>query len=257
MLPGGRCEYVGATLPTRIQLCGRFVVELDGERVEEALPGRQGRLLLARLALARSRTVTRSELEATVWPEAPPAAADVALRALASKLRAAVGDRLDGRGDLRLALESDAWVDALAAENAIHLAESAVARGAWTEAWPEAHIALNISRRTFLAGHEAPWIEERRRTLSEIRLRALECWAATGLALGGGELTDAEAAARTLCAEAPFRESGHALLMRILHARGNTAEALRVYEDLRCRLRDELGLSPGEELRQLHEMTLG
>jgi DNA-binding SARP family transcriptional activator len=243
-------------LPARIQLCGRFTVEFDGERVEEALPGRQGRLLFARLAVARNRTLTRTELEGALWPDSPPAAADVALRALVSKLRAAVGERLQGRGDLRLALEPGAWVDVLAAEKAIHLAESAVAREAWAEAWPEAHIALNISRRVFMAGHEAPWIEERRRALSEIRLRGLECWAATGLGLGGAELRDAEAAARTLCAEAPFRESGHALLMRVLAARGNTAEALRVYEELRCRLRDELGLAPGEELRRLHEATL-
>lgn len=241
----------------RIQLCGRFSVEIDGVRVEDVLPGRQGRLLLARLALERNRVVSRSELEASVWPQQRPAASDVALRALVSKLRSAVGDRLEGRGDLCLVLEPDAWVDVLAAEESIHLAESAVARQAWTEAWPEAHIALNISRRVFLHGLEAPWIEERRQALGEIRLRALECWAATGLALGGAELTDAESAARSLTVEAPFRESGHALLMRVLHARGNTAEALRVYEELRERLRDQLGLSPGEELRRLHRDLLG
>ena len=37
--------------------------------------------------------------------------------------------------------------------------------------------------------------------------------------------------------------------MRILVARGNTAEALRAYEDLRGLLREELGAAPGPELR--------
>lgn len=44
---------------------------------------------------------------------------------------------------------------------------------------------------------------------------------------------------------APFRERGHALLMSILVARGTEPEALRVYEELRRRLRDELGALPG------------
>jgi hypothetical protein len=45
----------------RIQLCGRLVVELDGERVEAKLPGRQGRLLFAFLATHRERDPTRTE----------------------------------------------------------------------------------------------------------------------------------------------------------------------------------------------------
>jgi hypothetical protein len=32
---------------TRIQLCGRFVVRLDGQRVEDALAGTKGQLLFA------------------------------------------------------------------------------------------------------------------------------------------------------------------------------------------------------------------
>ena len=37
----------------RIQLCGRFVVDVDGARVEDALPGRRGRVLFAYLVLHR------------------------------------------------------------------------------------------------------------------------------------------------------------------------------------------------------------
>jgi len=44
--------------------------------------------------------------------------------------------------------------------------------------------------------------------------------------------------------------------MEILAARGNGAEALRVYEALRERLRDELGATPTPELRALHEQLL-
>jgi len=74
--------------------------------------------------------------------------------------------------------------------------------------------------------------------------------------VGGSELAPGERAARELVAAAPYRERAHALLMRILVARGNGAEALRVYEALRERLRDDLGASPSPELRELQAELL-
>ena len=62
--------------------------------------------------------------------------------------------------------------------------------------------------------------------------------------------------ARELVAIAPYRERAHALLMQILVARGNGAEALRVYEALRERLRDDLGATPAPELRELQAELL-
>ena len=55
----------------------------------------------------------------------------------------------------------------------------------------------------------------------------------------------------------PFREAGYGLLMEALAAQGNTAEALQVYDALRCRLRDELGTAPSAELQALHQRLLG
>ena len=37
-------------VPARVQLCGRMVIELDERRVEDKLPGRQGKALFAYLA---------------------------------------------------------------------------------------------------------------------------------------------------------------------------------------------------------------
>jgi len=101
-----------------------------------------------------------------------------------------------------------------------------------------------------------PWIDDRRHHLDGVRLRALACWAAVGLGIGRAELADAERAARLLVAEAPYRESAHRLLMEVLAARGNRAEALQAYEALRRRLREDLGTAPGEELRRLHASLL-
>lgn len=92
---------MGSGARTRIQLCGRFVLELDGRRIEAGLPSRQGRLLFAYLALSRDRAATRDELVDALWPYATPAAAPSALTVLVSKLRAALGPEvLSGRTEL-------------------------------------------------------------------------------------------------------------------------------------------------------------
>jgi DNA-binding SARP family transcriptional activator len=117
-------------------------------------------------------------------------------------------------------------------------------------------VALFTARRGFLPRCDLPWAEEYRRRLEEIRIAALECYAAVGLGVGGSELAPGERVARELIELAPYRERGYALLMQILAARGNGAEALRVYETLRQRLSDDLGATPAPELRELQEQLL-
>ena len=107
------CAGYGSSEPvaTRIELCGALTVEVDGRRVEEDLPGRQGRLLFAYLALNRERPVRRDELVDVVWDENPPGSPDAGLAALLTRLRRALGpDAVEGRSHLRLALP-DVWLD--------------------------------------------------------------------------------------------------------------------------------------------------
>jgi SARP family transcriptional regulator, regulator of embCAB operon len=242
---------------TRIQLCGRFVAEIGGYRVEEALPGRQGRLLFAYLAANRSRRVTRPELVDVLWPGGAPDAAETALAALLSKVRRAAGEGvLEGKTELRLSLAPDAWIDLEAAGIGVHRAESAVSLGDWDQAWAPARTALYTANRGLLPGYEAPWIDQRRRWLEDVRLRALECVGTVGLRMGGTELAAAVRAGRALVEAAPFRESGYRLLMEALAVEDNVAEALRVYERLRILLREELGASPGAAAQELHRRLL-
>jgi len=131
------------------------------------------------------------------------------------------------------------------------------ARGDWPEAWVAARVAQHIAVRPFLAGEDAPWIEERRRHLEGTYLRALELVSHASLVIGGGELDTAERSARSLVQRAPFRESGYRYLMQALAARDNRADALHVYEQLRTRLRDELGATPSPATQKLHRSLLG
>ena len=79
----------------RIQLCGRLVVDIDGARREDTLPGRRGRVLFAYLVLHRGSPVPRDALLMAGWGPDAPAEARNALTVLLSKLRHSLGaDRL-------------------------------------------------------------------------------------------------------------------------------------------------------------------
>ena len=162
---------------------------------------------------------------------------------------------MDGRATIRLCLP-DARVDLEAAAEAIHRAESSVAQQDWARAWGPALTALFVAERDFLPGEDAPWIDEIRHQLTELRLRALECYAAAGLGLGGTELAGAVRAGRQLTRLAPLRESGYRYLMQALAAEGNLAEALGVYGQLSEYLREQLGVSPSPATRQLYQRLL-
>jgi DNA-binding SARP family transcriptional activator/tetratricopeptide (TPR) repeat protein len=236
-----------------IRLCGRMTVEIGGREV--VLRGRQARLIVAYLAVHRQRPVSRDELIELLWPAEAPASPDDVLTALLSKLRAALGPGiLDGRRELMLS--GARWIDVEAAHADLHRAEAAFEAADWEEVCRAGHDVLDLTAAPFLLAHDHPWVEHRRRELEELRLRTLERVGSAALELGGSGIGAAERSGRAIVESAPFRESGHLLLMEALAARGDAAEALRAYEGLRVRLRDELGAIPGAELRALHERLL-
>ncbi len=242
---------------TRIQLCGRLSVELDGVELVQSLRGKQVPLLLAYLVLNRDRPVGREELIGALWPETAPRSQDAAMRTLLSRLRSALGrDIVAGRDELGLALPEPAWVDVEAAASEVWRAQRALDSGDARAAWALAQVPLNIASRGLLPGTQASWLEPRRQELADIRLQALEVIGRAGLTLGGTQLGSVERAARTLIESEPYRESGYVLLMAALEAQGNVAEGLRVYDQLRSLLRDELGITPSPEAIQAHERLL-
>jgi DNA-binding SARP family transcriptional activator len=240
------------------QVCGPLILRVDGERREADLPGRQGRQLAGFLLVNRRRAVRRDELvEALWWQDAPPDGAQATLSTLLSRVRRVLGgERLQGTGELRLALGADAAIDLETADRAVHEAESAIAQERFADAWAPSRAALNAAERGFLPDVDAPWAVERREHVENLKLRALDTVAAAGLGIGGEELASTERAARSLIAAAPFREGGYGYLMRYFAERDDVAEAMRVYERLRALLRDELGVAPSAAMTGLHQQLL-
>jgi DNA-binding SARP family transcriptional activator/ABC-type glycerol-3-phosphate transport system substrate-binding protein len=243
-------------LGVRISLTGRVSIEANGARLDErSFPGRQGRLVFAYLLAEEGRAVPRDELAEVLWGDAPPAKWEKALSVLVSKLRAMLGEcGVDGQEALRsafgcyqLVLPPTAWIDVAAAREAAERAEAALAAGDVGAAREAAREAAALARRSFLPGEDGLWVDEKRRELSELLVRALECLADASLA--AGDAREAVRHAEELTALEPYREGGYRRLMQAHAAAGDTAEALRVYERCRRLLADELGAypSPGTE----------
>jgi DNA-binding SARP family transcriptional activator len=75
--------------------------------------------------------------------------------------------------------------------------------------------------------------------------------------LWNAEYSLAAEAARDAVAIAPLRETSHQLLMRALASAGNTAEALKAYENCRKLIASELGVDPSPQTRAVYEEILG
>jgi DNA-binding SARP family transcriptional activator len=239
---------------TRIQLCGRLSVEIDGVQVADALRGKQVPLLFAYFVLS---ALGREELIGALWPHQAPRSQDAALRTLLSRLRSALGrSALVGRDELALELAEPAWIDVEAAFSQLDRARAMLERGDARVAWALAQVPINIVSRGLLPGAHADWLDHTRRELEDLRLQALDVIGRAGLELGGNQLGSAERAARALIEAEPYRESGYVLLMRALAARGNSAEGLLVFDHLRTPLRDQLGSAPSHETIAAHEALI-
>ena len=239
---------------TRVRLCGGPGLEIDGRDVSAEVPGGQAGEVLWYLLAHRERPIERTELIELLWPEVQPKDPHSDLRPILSRVRRVLGpDSLHGRENVRIELPEPVWVDVEEASRAVDSAHVAARSADWNRVREESQVAIGLLQPGFLPGRDGDWIEARRRELEELLLEALELAARGSIAFGDREeLGTAERAARELVTRSPYRETGYRFLMEALAAGGNVAEALRVYEDLRLLLRDELGVAPAAELRALH-----
>ncbi|MGH3205212.1 MAG: ATP-binding protein [Streptosporangiaceae bacterium] len=193
--------------------------------------------LVIRLALAGGKPVSTSALAEAVWDDDPPADLANALQTLVSRARRALGGAAaieQSAAGYRLAITRDD-VDALRFERLL-------LGGAVEEA-----LALWRGPALQDAGEFAVPYALR---LHQLKLDATLTWLEREIA--EGRAAAHVAGLEALAAESPLNEKVATLLMRARAATGRQAEALAVYETLRGRLADELGLDPGPDLQAVH-----
>jgi predicted ATPase/DNA-binding SARP family transcriptional activator len=233
------------------------VVDDDGSAL--ALGGARQRALLAALLLDAGRPVPAAQLVDAVWHE-PPATAAHAVEVYVSKLRKTFGAA--GRRDLILwrdrgyvALLEPGELDLERFRTLNRCGAAAAAAGDPEEAARAFTDSLALWRGEPLACLDgAPVVERARLELEDERLEALEGRLCAELALG--RHVEVVCELRRLVAAHPDREPLWCKLMLALYRCGRQAEALETFTLARGRLREQLGLEPGLELRELQRRIL-
>ena len=210
------------------------------------------RALLGVLLLHANETVSTSRLVDELWGERPPATAEKLVQGYVHALRKELGNEvLQTRPPgYRLSVEPRALdlleFERLTAEaRGVPTSESVELRRQALALWrgaPLADVVLEGPER-----HNLGRLNELRLTTQIERIDAeLELGRHAQLV---GEL-------EALVSEHPYQERAAAQLMLALYRSGRQAEALDVYRTVGRRLSDELGLQPGQELRQLEAAIL-
>jgi predicted ATPase/DNA-binding SARP family transcriptional activator len=236
----------------RIQLLGDLRAE-RGDRIVTRFRTQRTGLLLAYLAYYRGRPHLREGLIETLWPDGNPSATRANLRDLLRWLRRELeasgeGDRRARSGFAgviradRLSIQLDPELvitDVAEFETALQ-----AAAGSGDRAGRADHLgrAVDLYHGPLLPGYCDDWVLQERGWLAERHFQALE---ALLLHLEeAGDLQRALDVAQRGVRADPLREEAHVALMRLYHAAGQSAAALRQYHELERLLREQLDAPP-------------
>jgi predicted ATPase/DNA-binding SARP family transcriptional activator len=228
---------------------------VDGGR-PVTLSARKQRALLLCLLLRANEAVSTDGLIDALWGEDAPSSAAKLVQVYVSQLRRSLGagaiETCPPGYLIRVAPEQ---VDAARFERLLAEGRAAMAAANATLAASLFRRALALWRGPALeAIDDADFAAAEAGRLEELRLASLEERLGADLALGRHAEVLAELTA--LVAEHPLRERLRGQLMLALYRCGRQADALQAYRDAVRALRDELGLDPGVELRDLEHAIL-
>ncbi len=214
----------------------------DGQPV--ALTGPKRRALLALLVLRAGLVTPGSRLADELWQGAPPKSWATTLQTFVYQLRRryGVGELLTTPSGYVLEPAPDA-VDAICFEQMLQRARTTAPGdpGAGLEIFNE---ALGRWRGpAFGEFADEPWAMAEAERLEQLRVDGVEARAAC--AIGARRLDGVATELQTWTKRHPLRESLWVLRLVALAEDGRPSEALRVGEELRAVLRDELGTAPG------------
>jgi len=248
-----------------ISLLGSLEIVLDDQPVTYLATGK-ARALLAYLAVEAGHAHRRETLAGLLWPDYEERSARANLRNALSNLRKAIEDRpaIEDRGAVRGHREpfllttretiqfnraSDHWIDVVTFGKLVQ-ADVSTSR--------QLEEALALYRGPFMEGFSVEesaayedWISLVRERLQRQALAAYQ--RLIEQVEGQSEYERACALAWSWVELAPWQESAHRALMRLLALSGQRGAALAQYETCRRALREELDVEPGDETRRLYE----
>ncbi|WP_133905180.1 AfsR/SARP family transcriptional regulator [Actinophytocola oryzae] len=235
-----------------LRLLGPIELVAGGRSMD--IGGPRQRTVLATLGLNVERVTSMDGLIAAVWGEEPPETARGQIQVCISGLRKQLAEA--GHADAirtvppgyRLELHADD-VDTLAFARLVTTATEAADTGRTADAVDALRTALALWRGPALDGVDSEVVRRGATALDEQRLTAIEERVRLDLALGQHQQLVSELHA--LVNDHPLRERLHELLMIALYRSGRSAEALNAYRHARDVLIEEIGVEPGQALREL------
>jgi DNA-binding SARP family transcriptional activator len=237
------------------RILGPLEVRTDGRAVP--LGGPKPRAVLAMLLLHANRPVSAEQLALALWGDEAPAGAAKTVQVHVSRLRKALDDTdllvtTPSGYELRLEpgqLDADRFEQRLAEGRA----ELAAGRAQPAAAILEEALALWRGRPLDDLSYE-PFAQREIARLDDLRVAAFEQLVEAKLVLG--RHVEVVGQLETLIDAYPYRERLRAQLMLALYRSDRQADALQVYQDARRQLVEELGIEPGDRLRELERAIL-
>jgi DNA-binding SARP family transcriptional activator/tetratricopeptide (TPR) repeat protein len=258
---GGRKKEGQHTVVLRVGVLGPVTVWNGNEELRVGQPRQQA--VLGILAMRANRVISRGELVDAVWGQDPPASAEGGIYTYVAGLRHIIEPTRSARGPGRVLVSSGAGYvlhlvpgqpDAVAFEQYLARARQLRKNGDPVGAIDALENALGLWRGAAFSGVPGPFAETERVRLGELRSAAVEEQADVLLELGRHEEVVPDLAA--LVTDHPLRERMRGLLMIALYRCGRPAEALRVFQDGRRVLAEELGIDPGTDLSRIYQQVL-
>jgi len=237
-------------------ILGSLEVGPPEQRIRITAP--KQRAVLAALLLNANREVPLARLIRFVWDGRPPATAQTTLQSYVYRLRQLLRPLpfVELRTDIDSYLlevdrqDTDLWHFRDEVEGARALAEI----GEYKESVIRLRRGLAVWRGSSLSGITGETIQQEARVLDGERIAAYEELFGTEIYLGKTRQIIPEL--HRVVSAYQYHEVFRAQLMLALYASGRQAEALQHYVMIRRRLREKLGIEPGQDLQQLHRSIL-
>ncbi|MFB6815294.1 BTAD domain-containing putative transcriptional regulator [Streptomyces sp. NPDC056347] len=255
----GEAERAGGEL--RLLVLGTLAVRRGGSEVLVARP--MLRRTIGLLVLRHPQPVTRQELVDALWPAGPPSSYRSLVHTYVSQVRRSLapdGSRPGGPGVERVpggyVLRADRnQTDLGRFQELVARAERLRGAGSRESAFDSLTAALQCWRGPLFADLD-PGLQQHPAAVAVAESRTEAALHHADLAL---ELGRPEQSVRLLWPVAggdPLHEGVHARLVLTLASCGEQAAALKVFTAFRDRLDDQLGISPGDEIRDAHLRVL-
>ncbi|HET6705771.1 AfsR/SARP family transcriptional regulator [Amycolatopsis sp.] len=238
-----------------IRLLGPLEIRDNSGATTRITSARQ-RVIFAALAMQPGQVVSAESLVDCLWGDEPPVTARETVHSHVTRLR----KNLSATARARIVTRTPGYSLDVAPHDVDVFRVRELHQAAAECGDPEKAVILlgearTISRGDLLADVDSELLRQRYEPAwEEFRVRLAEAWIDAGTAVGNhagllGEL-------RELVAARPLAEQFRGRLMLALQATGQTAEALREYQEARRALIDGLGVEPGRYLRSVQQQIL-